>query len=87
MKRTSSRCLLAAAAVLAVLGLSGCGESEQVVVYKQGKYQGKPDTKPWENEPGGSVYTTSKWSKGDKTSWETAIKSRNQGQNEYTRTE
>ncbi len=68
-------------------GLAGCGEKEQVIVYQQGKYQGKPDTRPWENEPGASLYTTSKWGKGDKSSWETAIKSRNQHQNEYTRAE
>ena len=86
MKRTS-KFLLVGAAVCAVLGLAGCGEQEQVVVYKQGKYQGKPDTRPWENEPGASLYTTSKWAKGDKSSWETAVKSRNQNQNEYTRAE
>ena len=34
-----------------MLGLVACGESEQVVVYKQGKYQGKPDGLPWDNEP------------------------------------
>ena len=79
--------LLAGAAALALLGLPGCGEQEQVVVYKQGKYQGKPDTKQWENEPGAGPYTTSKWSKGDKVGWETAVKSRNQNQNEYTRAE
>ena len=82
-----SKLLLLGAAVATALGLSGCGEQEQVVVYKQGKYQGKPDTKPWENEPAGSLYTTSKWAKGDKSSWETAVKSRNQNQNEYTRAE
>ncbi len=40
-----------AVAVLAALGLSGCGEPDQVVVYKQGKYQGKPDTRSWDNAP------------------------------------
>ena len=85
--RLTAKLLLAGTAALAVLGLPGCGEQEQVVVYKQGKYQGKPDTKPWENEPGASLYTTSKWSKGDKTGWETAVKARNQNQNEYARAE
>ena len=84
----SARRLIVAVAALAVAaGLAGCGEKEQVIRYEQGKYQGKPDTKPWENEPGASLYTTSKWSKGDKSSWEAAIKSRNQNQNEYTRAE
>jgi uncharacterized lipoprotein YehR (DUF1307 family) len=86
MKRTN-RFVLVGAALVALLGLAGCGEKEQVVVYKQGKYQGKPDSKPWENEPGSSLYTTSKWAKGDKTGWENALKSRNQNQNEYTRVE
>ena len=32
------------------LALAGCGESQQVVVYKQGKYQGKPDSPPWNSD-------------------------------------
>lgn len=78
---------IAGAALIALAGMTGCGESEQVIVYKQGKYQGKPDTKPWENEPSASLYTTSKWNKGDKSGWETALRSRAQHQNEYTRVE
>ncbi|MGP1678504.1 MAG: hypothetical protein ACTS6J_15275 [Burkholderiales bacterium] len=82
----SSRKFVVAAAALALsAGLAGCGESEQVIAYQQGKYQGKPDTRPWENEPGASLHTTSKWNKGDKGSWETALRSRSQGQNEYVR--
>lgn len=76
------RVLFVLGAVVAV-GLAGCGEPEQVVVYKQGKYQGKPDMKPWENEP--LAYESAKWTKGDKTSWETQIKQRNLSQNEYKR--
>ena len=78
---------IAAAALIAVAAMSGCGEQDQVVVYHQGKYQGKPDTKPWDSDPGASLYTTAKWNKGDKSSWETAIRSRNQAQNEYVRVE
>ena len=84
---SAPKLMLAAAALIAGVGLAGCGEQDQVVVYQQGKYQGKPDTKPWENEPAASVYTTSKWTKGDKSSWENAVRSRNQNQNEYTRAE
>jgi hypothetical protein len=62
-----------AAGLVAVAG--GCGEGTQVTVYKQGRYQGKPDTQPWDNE----------LFKGDKLAWETAIKKRNEGQNEYSR--
>ncbi len=82
----SARKLVVAAAALAFMAaLGGCGEKEQVVMYQQGKYQGKPDTKPWNDDPAASLYTTSKWTKGDKTSWETALKSRTQNQNEYVR--
>ena len=77
--------LLMAAALVAGVGLSACGEREQVIVYKQGKYQGKPDSKPWDSDPATSLYTTSKWTKGDQASWETALKTRNLYQNEMTR--
>ena len=62
-------------AVVSTLSLSACGEKEQVIVYKQGKYQGKPDSKPWENDQ----------FKSDRTAWEKSIKARNGNQNEYTR--
>ncbi|HEX9211414.1 MAG TPA: hypothetical protein VF901_12980 [Bradyrhizobium sp.] len=81
------RLFLAGAALLVASGLAACGEREQVIVYKQGKYQGKPDTKPWENDPSASLYTSSKWNKGDKATWESAIRTRNLAQNEYTRVE
>jgi hypothetical protein len=77
--------IVAGVASIVLAGLAGCGERPQVIVYQQGKYQGKPDTKPADNDPGGSLYTTSQWTKGDKASWEAAIKARNQNQNEYTR--
>jgi hypothetical protein len=70
------RRLLAVAAVAGLVAVAGgCGESTQVTVYKQGKYQGKPDAQPWDND----------LFKGDKLAWETAIKKRNEGQNEYSR--
>ncbi len=81
------RLVLAALAALATLGLAACGETQQVTVYKQGKYQGKPDTKPWDNEPlgyGGSSGSP-KWTKGDEKSWETQIKTRQLGQHEDKR--
>ena len=76
---------IAAAALAFTVGLAACGEREQVIVYKQGKYQGKPDSKPWESDPAASLYTSSKWTKGDQASWETAIKTRNLDQSELTR--
>ena len=52
---------------------AGCGEKP--MVYKQGQYQGKPDSKPWDNDR----------FKGNQVEWEKAITARNQGQNEYSR--
>ncbi|MBZ0133776.1 MAG: hypothetical protein M9884_04655 [Rhodocyclaceae bacterium] len=57
------------------LGLSACGDRDRVVIYKQGKYQGKPDTQPWNNAPFG----------GDKAKWEGELKARNQQQDESRR--
>lgn len=70
---------------MAVLALAACGEKEQVVVYKQGKYQGKPDNQSWNNEPLGEEWRGGKWTKGDRTSWEEQIKQRQLTQNEYRR--
>ncbi len=60
----------------AVLGLAACGERPQEITYKQGTYQGKPDSQPWAAEP----------FKGDQKAWELALKDRAQAQNEYKRT-
>jgi hypothetical protein len=62
-------------AALAVSVLTACGEYPQTVVYKQGEYHGKADTRPYDNPP---------WN-GDKAKWENDIHGRNQGQNEYKR--
>jgi hypothetical protein len=69
--------------VVAAFGLAACGEPEQVVVYKQGKYQGKPDAQPWNSEP--LAYESAKWNKGDRNSWEEQIKQRQLAQHEHRR--
>ena len=56
------------------LALAGCGERPQVVSYKQGTYQGKPDSRPYEAQ-----------FKGNRQEWENAMTTRNQAQNEYKR--
>jgi hypothetical protein len=83
----AARFVVAAAVGVAVsAGLVGCGEADkQPVAYRKGEYQGKPDTKPWDSAP--NTWSGSTWEKGNKASWETAIKQRNLAQNEYTRTE
>ncbi|MEO8718873.1 MAG: hypothetical protein ABI423_11710 [Burkholderiales bacterium] len=70
-------------ALVAAAFLAGCGESPQASVYKQGKYQGKPDTQPWDNAP--LAYGDNKWKKGDRASWNDEINSRVLGQNEDIR--
>lgn len=71
--------------VIAAFALLGCGESEQVVVYKQGKYQGKPDALPWNSEPPIAELRGGKWTKGDRASWEEQIKQRQLAQHEHRR--
>ena len=71
--------------LVVAFGVTACGEREQVVVYKQGKYQGKPDNRSWENDAPVAELRGGKWTKGDRTSWEEAVKQRQLTQNEYQR--
>jgi len=75
--RTVSRYRVVAAGVAAAaaLVLAACGERPQVVEFKQGTYQGKPDEAAWKSPP---------WN-GNKREWELALANRNQNQNEYKR--
>lgn len=59
-----------------LLTLGACSERPQVARYKQGSYQGKPDTPPYQNAQ----------FNGDKAAWDKAIATRAQAQNEYKRT-
>ena len=70
MRRTSIVLALLAGGALV---LAGCGERPQVVNYKQGSYQGKPDTPPYSNAP----------FNGNEQQWDSAIRARNMAQNEY----
>ena len=84
----SARGLTVAALLGAAFLVSACGESEklgQATTYEKGKYKGKPDTRAYDNAP--NVFSDgSNWTAGDKTSWESAMKTRQQRQNEYNRT-
>jgi hypothetical protein len=77
--------LLVIALLGLLFGLAACGEREQVVVYKQGKYQGKPDGLPWNSEPPAAELRGGKWTKGDRNSWEEQIKQRQLAQHEHKR--
>ena len=67
--------VLAIGAIAVLLALAGCGERPQVINYKQGTYQGKPDTPAYDNPP----------FNGNRQQWEHEIDTRNQSQNEYVR--
>ena len=79
------RPVLVAGLILVSFGLVACGEKEQVVVYKQGKYQGKPDGRPWDNDAPMAELRGGKWNKGDRASWEDQIKNRQLAQHEDKR--
>jgi hypothetical protein len=72
---TRVRLLVVVAASAAARARAGCGERPQVVNYKQGKYQGKPDTPPYAAAP----------FNGNRQQWESAVDTRTQAQNEYVR--
>ena len=55
--------------------LSACGERPQVIVYRQGVFQGTADTHPSQNPP---------WN-GDHQAWRNDLRARGLKQNEYTR--
>jgi hypothetical protein len=72
-----TRASITVAAALCVAVLAGCGEKPQVTVYKQGRYQGKPDNVPWQSAPFNN----------NQVEWQKAINARNAAQNEYVRIE
>ncbi|MFN0160725.1 MAG: hypothetical protein ACKVQQ_05815 [Burkholderiales bacterium] len=86
---THKRCLAIGVGLALAALAAGCSEDPQKIgqatTYKQGKYQGKPDTRPYEGGP--TAYSAAKWQAGDKASWENVIKQRQDAQNEYKRTE
>ena len=74
--------MIAAVGTLAVLA-TGCMKPEAETARKPGMYSGKPDTRPF--EAGRTEFTYGNWSAGDKASWETNLRARNQSQNEYAK--
>lgn len=63
----------------AALALAACGE-------KTAGAAKKADAPAWDGSTGASAYSIHTWKVGDKASWEQQMRSRNQGQNEYSRT-
>ena len=76
----SSRTAYPLMAVLAVAALAACGEKPQTGAGI------RSDAPPYAGT--GSNFTQPGWKAGDKASWESELKARQQyGQNEYTRTQ
>ena len=72
--------------MLAALTLAACGEREQIVEPQSEKrYQGKADTKPWDNASPAAELRGSQWSKGDQKGWEEQLKRRQMAQHEDKR--
>jgi len=70
--------------VIAAFALTACGEREQIMEPQSEKrYQGKADTRPWDNEP--LAYEDTEWKRGDQASWEEQIKRRQLTQHEDRR--
>ena len=80
MKRLASLLLLA---LVLASSLAGCGERPQTTLYKDGKYRGKPDMRPWDNAS--AAYGSPDWKKGDQASWDGKVRDRTATQNEYGR--
>jgi len=60
-----------------VFGLAACGEKPQTSGTR------KADTQAW--QANGSAHAVPGWKAGDQASWEEHLRSRAQGQNEYSR--
>ncbi len=73
---------LLSAAVLAIV-LTGCGEKSQDLTKGAAGSSVTRDTRAYDGE--GSKYAISTFKRGDKTAWETHMKTRIQGQDEYSR--
>jgi hypothetical protein len=71
-------------AALLAFGAAGCGERDQTTQYRDGKYRGKSDTRPWDNAP--AATSTGSWTKGDNATWENEMRTRTiASQNEHRR--
>ncbi len=81
-KTSLTRMLCGSAALAAVVCVAGCGDKAQTATAR------KADAAPAAGTSGvNTAYTAAGWKAGDGTSWETHLKKRAEGQNEYTRTQ
>jgi hypothetical protein len=64
--------------ILVCLGLAACGETAQTASKRKADVPAYTGT--------GGYNTAAGWKPGDAASWEAQLRTRSQGQNEYTRT-
>jgi hypothetical protein len=65
-------------AACAVLALAACGE-------KTAGAAKKSDVPAFQGSTGASAYNANGWKSGDQNAWDLQLRTRSQGQNEYTR--
>jgi hypothetical protein len=70
--------------VAATVLMAACGEREQMAGSER-TYQGRQDTKPWDNGPPIAQLRGGQWKQGDRASWEESIKQRQLAQHEHKR--
>ena len=71
-------------AAVAIVTLSACGEKSQDIVKGAAGTTVTRDTRSYDGD--GGKYALSTFKRGDKTAWETQMRTRIQGQDEYSRT-
>jgi hypothetical protein len=64
---------------VAAIALAGCGEKTAGAVKKS-------DVPAFQGSTGASAYSANGWKQGDQTAWDQQLRTRMQGQNEYSRT-
>jgi hypothetical protein len=65
-------------ALLAVFALAACGEKTAGAVKKS-------DVPAFQGSTGQAAYSASGWKAGDQAAWDQQLRTRTQGQNEYSR--
>ncbi len=85
MNRPASGLAVLMCAVLG-LGVSGCGEKLQSAGTRKGDAAPSQGASQGASKGAGAAFAAQGWKPGDATSWDTQIKKRSDGQNEYSRT-
>ena len=80
MKRTI---IASISALVLTAGLAACGEQEQGASQRGAGTTVKHNTKPWAGDP--LAHEAGGFTRGDKASWDKALDTRAQAQNEYVR--